>query len=431
MKRIPLLFAILFALTIAASAQMDNLTNLSAKWIRSSVRNASLDGSGDMVNYNPAGLAMLDDGIYVSVSNQTLFRHPQHTFDFGYGTISAEQEGSDPFLPMLYGAWKKNKVAISTGVYISGGGATVNYPEGSFNTYLMGYMLLPLLAEGYGYSSFKDQSLEASSYYLTFPLNFSYPISDKLAVSIGGRYLLGMNKIKAQMVFTGSESFPDSPLNIDYKSTGNGIGSVIGIDYKPTDKLNLAVHYETKVKLEFEAKGNKGSFELEEDGTKTRRDLPAVLNTGVTYQITDKLLGGVDFNYYFQTDADWSEIQDPETGQFIKAADAAGNCYAANIGFTYKTNEKLELSAGCSYTAFQIDNIELYYTLMGNYEALKYSNLNVGIGGGYYLTKNIQLDFGISRSFYKDREINSPYVDTPITVTDKAYVVAVGLDFRF
>ena len=417
MKRITLLFTVLFAVTITVEAQMDNLTNLSAKWIRSGVRNAALDGSGDMVNYNPAGLAMLNDGVYLSFSNQTLFRQPQHSFNFGQGNITAEQEGSDPFLPMVYAAWKKNKIAVSTGVYISGGGATVKYPKGSVNTYLMGYMLLPYMAETAGYTSIKEQSLEASSYYLTFPLNFSYLISDKLAVSIGGRYLMGMNKIKAGITYTGSEIYPDNPMTIDYKSSANGIGSVIGIDYKPTDKLNLAIHYETKVKLEFEAKD--------------RRDLPAVLNTGATYDITEKLTGGIDFNYYFQTDADWGEILDPNTGETVKAADAAGNTYAANFGFTYKANEKLELSAGCSYTAFLIDNIELYYTLMGNYEALKYSNLNVGIGGGYYLTKNIQLDLGISRTFWKDREINSPFLEAPVNVTDKAYVIAIGLDFRF
>lgn len=431
MKRTALLLIVFSAMTLLASAQMDNLTNLSAKWIRSSVRNASLDGSADMVNYNPAGLAMLDDGIYLSVSNQTLFRKPMHSFNFGQENISAEQEGIDPFLPMLYAAWKKNKISISTGVYVSGGGATVNYPKGSINTYLMGFMLLPYMAETAGYTSFNEQSLEASSYYLTFPLIFSYPISDKLAVSIGGRYLMGMNKVKAGITYTGSELYPDNPLTIDYRSTANGIGSVIGIDYKPTDKLNLAIHYETKVKLEFEAKDNKGTFQLEEDGVKSRRDLPAVLNTGATYSITEKLTGGIDFNYYFQTDADWGEIQDPNTGEFVKAAEAAGDAYAANLGFTYQMDEKLELSAGCSYTAFMIDDIELYYTLMGNYEALKYSNLNVGIGGGYYLTKNIQLDLGISRTFWKDREINSPFLETPVNVADKAYVIAIGLDFRF
>jgi len=124
------------AMTFSASAQMDNLANMSAKWIRSNVRNASLDG-----------------------------------------------------------------------------GATVNYPDGSFNTNLMGY------------------------------------------------------------TFTGSSLAPDYDMTIDYKSNATGIGCIFGIDYKPTDKLNVAIHYETRVKLEFEADDNKGTYQLESDGTKSRRDL--------------------------------------------------------------------------------------------------------------------------------------------------------------
>jgi len=430
MKRKTLLVIAIFAWAISASAQMDNLANLSAKWIRTNVRNASLDGGADMVNFNPAGLAMLDDGIYISLSNQSLFRHPQHTFDFGTVSTSNEQDGMDPFLPMAYAAWKNNNMAVSSGMYISGGGASAYYPNGSFNTNLMGNMFLPSMAESNGYSSFKDQSLDASSYYLTVPLNFSYAINDKLAVSAGGRYVRGINKTKAGMTFTGSLFAPDYEMTIDYKSNANGFGGVFGIDYKLADKVNVAVHYETKVKLEFEATDNNGTYKLEADGTKSRRDLPAVINTGLTYDITPRLIAGVDYNYYFQKNADWGEIQDPTTGEYVKASEAAGNCYTANMGFRYLLNEKLELSAGCTYTAFMYDNMELYYTKMGLYEALKYDNFNVSIGAGYYITKNIQVDLGIGRTFWKDKTIKSLNAGIPVEVNDSGYVVAIGFDFR-
>ncbi len=431
MKKIIVPVIALFALTISASAQMDNLANMSAKWVRTNVRNASLDGGADMVNFNPAGLAILDDGIYISLSNQTLFRHPKHTFDFGTGNTSYEQDGTDPFLPMFYAAYKKNRMAFSSGVYISGGGATVNYPDGSFNTELMGYSLLPAMAAGYGYTSFDDQSLEASSYYVTVPLNFSYAITDRLAVSAGGRYIRGINKTKAGMTFTGSTLASDHEMTIDYKSDASGFGGVFGINYKPADKINIAIHYETKVKLEFEADDNKGTNELEADGTKSQRDLPAVIYTGATYNITNKLIVGLDFNYYFQKNADWGKIQDPTNGDYVEASKVAGNCRTTNLGFRYLVNEKLELSAGFSYTAFMYDNIELYYTKMGLYEALKYNNLNVGLGAGYYITNNIQLDLGFGRTFWKDKTIDSLNAEIPVNVTDAGYVAAIGFDFRF
>ncbi len=181
MKRLFVLVSLSLVLIIpfSASAQMDNLANMSAKWIRSNVRNAALDGA-DLVNYNPAGLVKLTDGFHISLNNQTLFRKPQHSFNIGMGAKSYEQDGADPFLPALYAAFKKNKWAISTGIYVTGGGSTVNYTSGSINTNLLGAQQLGKVPAFY--TQLKDQSLKGSSYYLAVPVGFSYAISEKLSL---------------------------------------------------------------------------------------------------------------------------------------------------------------------------------------------------------------------------------------------------------
>lgn len=431
--KIKISFQLLILLLIFSgkiSAQLDNLSNMSAKWVRTNVRNASLDGT-DIVNYNPAGLARLNDGIYFSLSNQTLFRKPEHSFNIGAGEQSYKQEKADPILPMFYAAYKKDKWAISSGVYISGGGASVNYPQGSINTTLLGYSYLPMINASYGtdYSSLTNQSLKASSYYLTVPLNFSYAVNEKIALSIGGRYVKCINRTKAGITFTGASVAPDYPVNVDYKSNANGFGGVFGVNYSPCEKLNIAIHYETRVKLDFEADDNKGNISIEEDGSKSRRDLPAVINTGLTYKFTEKISFGADFNYYFQKNANWGTITDPASGEIKKASEVAGNCYTTNLGFTYQWNEKLQLSAGCSYTTFLFDDKELYYTKMGLYEALKNNNLNIGIGAGYNITKKVQIDLGFGRTFWKDytiKSINAGGVD--VNTSDKSYVIAIGVD---
>ena len=38
-------------------------------------------------------------------------------------------------------------------------------------------------------------------------------------------------------------------LYIDSERTANGVGGTIGFDYKPTDTLNIAVKYDTPVKM--------------------------------------------------------------------------------------------------------------------------------------------------------------------------------------
>lgn len=420
MRKIVVPIIALLIVSTIANAQMDNLANMSAKWIRSNVRNATLDGGADMVNYNPAGLALLNDGIYLSLSNQFLFRHPQHSFNFYGNEMSFEQDGMDPFLPMFYAAYKKSNFAISSGIYISGGGATVDYPNGSITTLLIGSSMSPG-------NQITEQSLKASSYYLTVPLNFSYAVSDVLSFSLGGRYINGINNTEANIAFS------QVALGVDYKSTASGLGGIIGVDYNPSDKLNIAIHYETKVSLEFEASDNAGSVALVEDGTKSQRDLPAVLNTGIRYNISDKLSAEADFNYYFQTSADWGDVElsDAQGNSFsTDLSDAAGNCYTANLGFNYLLTEKLEVSAGFSYTAFNYDNMELYYTQLGLYEALKYDNFNVGVGAGYNVTDNIQIDLGLGRTFWSDKTINSLSAGIPVNVTDSGYVLAIGLDIR-
>lgn len=431
MKKTFLLWALLPMLFFPGilNAQMDNLANLSAKWIRSTVRNGTLDGGADMVNFNPAGLALLNDGIYLSISNQTLFRHPKHSFNMGMGEKTYEQDGIDPFVPMLYAAYKKNKWAISSGMYISGGGGSAKYPKGSVNTTAMGFGMIPDINTAYGtdYNTITDEHLEGSSFYLTVPLAFSYAITDKISLSAGARYVHGINNTEAGLTFTGGMA-PDYVLNLDYKTTANGVGGVFGVDYKVTEKLNLAIHYETKVKLDFKADVKEGTYELVADGSKSRRDLPAVLNTGISYNVTDNFIAAADFNWYFQKNADWGTKS--LGGEEYENSKLAGDVYTANLGFFYRI-KNLQLSAGGSYTSFLYDDKELYYTNIGVYETIKENNLSIGIGAGYKISEKVEIDLGLARIFWKDKTVNYvPAGNMPVHLSDKAYVLALGVDFR-
>jgi long-chain fatty acid transport protein len=430
MKRTLLLSVIFFIFgTVTMIAQMDNLSNMSAKWIMSNTRNAATDGA-DIVNYNPAGVVRLSDGLHINLSNQTMIRKPEHSFNLGLGEKKYGQDGIDPFLPNLYLSYKKDNWAVSSGTYISGGGATANYPDGSFNTTVLGYSMLGTSTSAI-YTSVSDMSLKASSFYLTVPVTFSYALNDKISVAAGARYIRGINKTEAGLTLAGSLlGASDLAVNVDYKENATGFGGVVGVFYQPTDKLNLSVHYETGVKLDFEAKDNKGNYAISVDGKKNRRDLPAALCTGASYRISDKLTAAADFNYYFQTSADWGKITNPKNGLKVDASDVAGNCYTAGLGLSYFIIPELQLSAGCKYTAFLYDDQQLYYTKLGLYEVVKYNNLNFGLGASYKISDKFQIDLGMGRTFWKDKDINtiltSPNI--PVSITDKGYVVAIGIE---
>lgn len=432
MKRLILIGALLavFIAPNTATAQMDNLANMSAKWVRANARNAATDGA-DIVNYNPAGLTKLNDGIYVSLNNQTLFRKPQHSFNLGAGEQSFEQDGIDPLLPSLYAAFKRNNWAVSSGMYVTGGGASADYPNGSVNTTLLGYSTLATVNTLYHtqYTAVKDQSIKASSYYLAIPANFTYALTENLSLSVGGRYIIANNSTKAGITLAESlVGAPDSPISIDYKNKARGFGGIVGLNMSVNDKLNVSIHYETKVKLEFEIEDNKGTEKtLFPDGKKSNRDLPAALYTGAMYRFTDKITAAMDFNYYFQQNADWGTF---ENGKEVSKT--AGDCYHVALGLYYQALPKLQLSAGCKYIHFDYSDQELYYTQMGTYEAVKYDNLNVGIGAGYAVTDNIQIDLALGRTFWNDKTIKyGSNTKLTVDISNKAYVMALGLDFKF
>ena len=176
--------ALLLAVFTAGNVngQIDNLANLSPDYVRTGARNAATDAA-DAAVYNPAGLNQLEEGIHLSIGNQSLFRKPSHEYDLGLGEGRKKytQDGADWLLPNIYAAWRKKNLAVYGGYYISGGGATANYTSGSINTDLIGMMAL-IEAQG-AYQSTKDNYLEASSAYSTFFAGIAVTPLSKLPAS--------------------------------------------------------------------------------------------------------------------------------------------------------------------------------------------------------------------------------------------------------
>jgi long-chain fatty acid transport protein len=416
--------AALFFLSAPLSAQMDNLTNLSVEWMRMPARNAASD-SADIVVYNPAALVRLGEGFHLNIGNQSLLRKPSHTYDFGFGAgeRSFSQDGIDPFLPNLYAAYTKDKWALYGGLYISGGGAVVDYPEGSISTDLISMM--GVANTGGAYAGAKDQFLKASSYYLTGTLGGAYAFTGALSASLGLRYIGAVNTTKMGLTLTDSPlSLPDQPLAFDGKDKASGLGFVLGLHYAGGAKLDLAAHYESKVKLDFETTVNKDEIGLATDGAKSRRDLPAALYLGAGYRWTAKLQMLIDFNYWFQTAADWgtTEVQGAE----MKWADVAGDCYAAGIGFAYDLCPRLKVSAGTVFTKFLFKDKELYYTRLGEFEAPKDDNWNCGIGLACKILDKLTLNLALGGTFWKKDSIASQFI-LPFSVAVKAYAYSVSI----
>ncbi len=418
---------ILLSFAAPLAAQMDNLTNLSVEWMRMPARNAATDAA-DIVVYNPAGLVRLSDGFHLDIGNQSLMRKPRHTYDLGEVERSFGQDGLDAVLPNLYAAYAKGRWAAYGGIYVSGGGAVADYPQGSLSTDLIAGMVLDTPGfPGDFYMGAQDGYLKASSYYLTGTAGGAYALTDALSLSAGMRYVGAVNKTQLGLTFVSDDplDFPDLPLALDTKDKASGWGYVLGLHYAVSPKLDLAAHYESRVELDFETSVVRDDMGLAEDGAKSRRDLPAVLYLGAGYRWTGKLQMLADFNYYFQKAADWGTAVSIDGG--IPWSEIAGNCWAAGVGFAYDLTARLKVSAGTVFTKFLFEDKPFYYTRLGEFEAPKGDNWNNGVGIAFKAAKGLTLNLALGGTFWKKAAIPS-VLGVPVQVTAHAYSLSVGVN---
>jgi long-subunit fatty acid transport protein len=215
MKKLLLLFTcFVFAGSLAFGGGIVTNSNQSAYWVRSIVRDAST--SIDAVYFNPAGLALLNDGFHFSLNSQTIFQSKDVTNNYQYlngAPKKYEGEIKVPVFPSVYAAYKKNKITISFGFNPIGGGGGAEYKTGlpMFESQIsdMVPLILPLL-EGvdnalsqpaaYGFDPmFSNITYDADIYfkgtskYMGYQLGLTYEITDVYSVYAGARLVAAKN----------------------------------------------------------------------------------------------------------------------------------------------------------------------------------------------------------------------------------------------
>lgn len=391
------------------SANIDNLSNMSAEWIRTGNRNAATDAA-DIVVYNPGAITELPDGFQIDLGNQTLIRKPTQKYDMGSGTVSHTQDSIDWFLPSIYLTYNQDDWALFGGYYIAGGGATVDYPDGSADT--------DIFTAGIGSGRF----FKATSIYNTFTFGGAYKINDTISAALGARYLSVKNNIKFGLTVFGS------PFTEDFDQKGDGFGGVAGLNINITPEINLGMQYQTQVKLDLKITENIDGLGQIDDGEKSRRDLPAVLGLGLGYDITKELYAEVNYSYWFQKNADWGKA-----GNGKDVSKMAGDAQSAGITVSYKIIPELLISAGTVYTDFLWKDINGYYEAsLGSYEVLYTDNVQFSCGLSYTVIDNVVVNLGVSRTIWKDQNLtNSQIPGVKIKTENRTTVVALGLKVSF
>ncbi len=412
-------------------ANIDNLSNMSAEWIRTGNRNAATDAA-DIVVYNPGAVSLLPDGFQVNIGNQTMIRKPKHSYDLGMGAESHEQDGTDWLLPNVYITYNKDNWALFGGYYIPGGGAVVDYPDGSITTDMIGMSTLIAVDPINGvFDAYTAESIKAESIYNTLTVGGAYTLNDKVSVALGLRYIMVRNNIKAGITGLndlGGGTYYPTELDVDVDEEDEGLGFIAGVNVNLTPTVNLGLQYQSKVGLDLETQVNKDDLGQFTNGEKNARDFPGMLGLGLGFDLSDKLYTEVNASYWFQKDCDWGK---DDAGRNI--ADLAGDAMSAGITASYRVLPNLLVSAGTTYTYFDWKDADGYYQAnLGSYEVLYTDNWHLGCGVAYTLMDRVVMNVSLAKTFWDDKDLtNSQIPGATIKTSNDTTVFALGFNIGF
>ncbi len=406
MKRV---LIVLLMLSVAASlfaGGVENKNNMSAGYLRNPSKNTETK-KADAVFYNPAGTAFMEEGLYVELGNQFLMK--DYANDSTGTPINGDYSSTDPVLLYPNGeiVWNAGNFALFGGLSVVAGGGTAEFEDGSFSTFggLYGTAL-----QG------QPHSLDISAIIFGEVLGASYAINDYISLSAAARLIQG--KITQKITLDNDLGFGTNLA--DTEATASGFGGIFGIHVNPTEELDIALQYQTKVSLEYEydkADGYSvflGLMKISE-GTKYDKDIPAVLGAGVGYQLMDSLYTSLSFNYYFNKDAAFG------TG-LKEAENKYDNSWEIGAGAEYSLNEMIALSGGVLYSkqGFKDDENSAEVPIL--------DSITIGAGAGLTFIEDLKIDIGLFKPIYFDADYETALGD--ITLSKKLFLVGIGVTYK-
>jgi len=405
-----------------------NKQNLSADYMRTLNRNAATD-MADAVVFNPAGTAMMQDGLYLKADAIYLMKDysnklPSSPAFFNYGTLDSEEPS---IIPGLFAVYKQDRWAGFFGVTIPGGGGKVQYNDGNARTVLLGVGYQAAFGPPTG-----DQYLEADSYYVGYTLGGAFKIIDSLSVSAGVRFVDAYQKFKGYS--TGAGGPLGNKASVKIERTDTAWNYFFGLDYAPIKDLNIGLTYMSNTPLNFKADTNDNTTPLGAnsisnrvgwvDGTHEREDLPGYIGLGVSYFIIPGTLRiEPNFTYYLEKQAKLE-------GQRFQNS-MPGNSYDVGLALEYILNPQWRFSVGYMHTEIKgMDSGDLLT------EAPELSANTLGLGLVWSPVERLSLTLGGTKVWYDSRTTSSESqangrAPTGTELDKDVWAVGLGLQYRF
>jgi long-chain fatty acid transport protein len=403
-----------------------NRQNLSADYMRTLNRNAATD-MADAAAFNPAGTAMMGDGLYMKAD--VIYLQKDYTNQLAILNPGTFESNEPSIIPGFFAVYKQDRWSGFFAVTIPGGGGEVQYNDGNATTTMLAVGPLRTYLGGAAASATNiNQQIEATSHYTAYSLGAAYKVLDSLSLSGGVRYVDAYQKFKGSA--TGTTGPPTNTVNVKIQRTDEAYNYFLGLDYAPIKDLNFGLTYMSNTALNFKS-NTSGSTPVYgtgvaaslgwADGTHQREDLPGYIAAGVSYFIIPGTLRiEPNLTYYLEKQAtlekDRFQSSDP------------GNSYDVGIALEYILNPQWRFSVGYMHT--EIVGMKTYDLLA---EAPELDANTVGLGLVYSPIERLDLTLGATRVWYDSRTTAYTNSRAPAgTEYDKdVYGASFGIQYRF
>jgi long-chain fatty acid transport protein len=410
-----------------------NKQNLSADYIRTLNRNAATD-MADAAVFNPAGTAMMQDGLYLKADAIYLMKDYSNQLpnaigplNLGGGTLDSEEPS---IIPGLFAVYKQNRWSVFFDVTIPGGGGTVQFNDGNARTTMLSLPgafggLGTYLGGPAGNPNNINQSIEADSYYVGYSLGAAFKVLDSLSIGGGVRYVDAYQKFKGQAQGT---TGPARTVDVKIERTDEAFNYFLGLDYAPIRDLNIGLTYMSNTPLNFKADTNDNSPGQAisnsvgwTDGTHEREDLPGYIGVGVSYFIIpDTLRIEPNLTYYLEKGATF------QGNRFQNSS--PGNSYDIGVALEYILNPQWRFSVGYMHTEIKGMNSQDMLP-----EAPELDANTVGLGLVWSPVERLSLTLSGLKVWYESQKTDTNSSRAPAgTQYDKdVWGVAIGLQYHF
>jgi len=414
--------------------------NQSAEYCKTLNRVATNDADADLAYFNPAGTALLSDGLYLYLSNQAIIQPISIKSVGGHWNelvgikdeYKAKKYGY--MFPDLFLTYKKEKFAWSFGFIPAGGGGTATYPDGlqqidatlPFMAPIINsiYSALGLGLGGGPMGPYVFSRFSGSSAIYGAQTSFAYAVlKDKVSLSAGYRFMYGDNSFDGKIVSPGGGYGGYIPLGSIFHATqrGSAHGVILGISAKPIENLTIALRGEWMSQLRLKTNSrdwfivglSDSSFR---DGMSKAAQLPANLNAGIAYKIEGVQISG-SFIYFFNQFALWNGKEKGYIGG-----------YDVGLGLDY-TLKAIPLNIGAGYLYANSGARPSGRDQM--WEELNYHD--VGIGLSYsFLNNTLKITVAEKLTFFEPENVNKGQMIRvlPVRVYKFGTNTSIGISYK-